>query len=163
MTFRTLFAVCMLAAAWPAVAPAQAPDAARRAAAKEMMQVAGAASQFEQVMPLMAGQLSETFKNLAPDKAAEIDDVLRQLMPRFMHRKNELLDQIAGLYAAELDLDELKGIVAFYKSPAGAKFASVQPGILRQSMVIGQRWGRSIGSEFAEEVRRELKKRGIDL
>jgi len=43
------------------------------------------------------------------------------------------------------------------------KFASVQPKILRESMTLGQQWGQRIGAEFAEEARRELKRRGIDL
>lgn len=52
MTYRVLFVVLtLLAAAAPGVSRAQAPDAARIAAAKEMMQLAGAAAQFDQVMP----------------------------------------------------------------------------------------------------------------
>jgi hypothetical protein len=39
----------------------------------------------------------------------------------------------------------------------------VQPGIMRQSMVLGQRWGQQIGIEFDAEAKRELKKRGIEL
>jgi hypothetical protein len=150
-------------AALSGTSSAQAPDKARLAAAKQMMEMAGSAAQFDQVMPLMSQQMSQAFKNLAPGSATEIDDVFRQLVPRFVARKGELLDQIAALYATEMTLDELNAIVAFYKSPAGEKFSSVQPKILRESMALGQRWGQRIGAEFAEEARRELKKRGIDL
>ncbi len=166
MTYRALLiVVTMLAAlaALPGMSSAQAPDAARIAAAKQMMDVAGSAAQFDQVMPLMSQQMSQAFKNIAPGNATEIDDVFRQLVPKFIERKGELLDQIATLYATEMTLDELNAIVAFYKSPAGVKFASVQPKILRNSMALGQRWGQKIGAEFADEARRELKKRGIDL
>lgn len=166
MTYRALLiVVTMLAAlaALPGMSSAQAPDAARIAAAKQMMEVAGSAAQFDQVMPLMSQQMSQAFKNIAPGNATEIDDVFRQLVPKFIERKGELLDQIATLYATEMTLDELNAIVAFYKSPAGVKFASVQPKILRDSMALGQRWGQKIGAEFADEARRELKKRGIDL
>ena len=166
MTYRALLiVVTMLAAlaALPGMSSAQAPDAARIAAAKQMMDVAGSAAQFDQVMPLMSQQMSQAFKNIAPGNATEIDDVFRQLVPKFIERKGELLDQIATLYATEMTLDELNAIVAFYKSPAGVKFASVQPKILRDSMALGQRWGQKIGAEFADEARRELKKRGIDL
>ena len=166
MTYRALLiVVTMLAAlaALPGMSSAQAPDAARIAAAKQMMDVAGSAAQFDQVMPLMSQQMSQAFKNIAPGNATEIDDVFRQLVPKFIERKGELLDQIATLYATEMTLDELNAIVAFYRSPAGVKFASVQPKILRDSMALGQRWGQKIGAEFADEARRELKKRGIDL
>ncbi len=163
MIRRALFVAVMMLAALSGTSSAQAPDKARLAAAKQMMEMAGSAAQFDQVMPLMSQQMSQAFKNLAPGSATEIDDVFRQLVPRFVARKGELLDQIATLYATEMTLDELNAIVAFYKSPAGEKFASVQPKILRESMALGQRWGQRIGAEFAEEARRELKKRGIDL
>jgi hypothetical protein len=38
-----------------------------------------------------------------------------------------------------------------------------QPEIIRQSMSAGQIWGQRIGAELDAEMRRELKKRGIDL
>jgi len=163
MIHRALFIAVTMLAALPGMSSAQTPDTTRIAAAKQMMEVAGSAAQFDQVMPLMSQQMSQAFKNLAPGSATEIDDVFRQLVPKFIERKGELLDQIATLYATEMTLDELNAIVAFYKSPVGAKFASVQPKILRDSMALGQRWGQKIGEELADEVRRELKKRGIDL
>jgi hypothetical protein len=163
MIHRALFIAVTILAALPGMSSAQTPDTTRIAAAKQMMEVAGSAAQFDQVMPLMSQQMSQAFKNLAPGSATEIDDVFRQLVPKFIERKGELLDQIATLYATEMTLDELNAIVAFYKSPVGAKFASVQPKILRDSMALGQRWGQKIGEELADEVRRELKKRGIDL
>ena len=161
-------AVAVAAALWVlfALAPparAQGPEAARLAAAKEMMQVAGVAKQFDEVMPLLARQLSQSFVALSPDKAFEIREVFDQLVVRFVDRKSELIDQIATLYAEKLELEDLSAIIGFYKSPAGVKFIGVQPDIMRQSMIFGQRWGAQIGRELEEEARRELKKRGIQL
>jgi hypothetical protein len=144
-------------------AAAQAPDAARLAAAKEMMQAAGAARQFDQVMPTLAAQLSRSFIAVAPDKAAQIREVFSQLMVRFTDRKNELMDQIAQLYAEKLTAEEMTAVTAFYRSPAGAKFVAIQPELMQQAMLIGQRWGENLGREIEEEARRELKKRGIEL
>jgi hypothetical protein len=142
---------------------AQAPDPARVAAAKEMMEVAGSVRQFDELMPVIAAQMSQNYMRLVPDKSKEIAEVFQQLVPRFIEKKAVLLDQIAGLYAAELTLDELNGIAAFYKSPIGAKFSAVQPSIIRQSMALGQRWGQQIGIDLDAEAKRELKKRGIEL
>lgn len=142
---------------------AQDSDAARIAAAREMMDVAGVAKQFDEVMPLLAEQLSRGFVAVAPEKAAEIREVFSQLAVRFVDRKGELIEQIAALYAHHLTLEEIVGIVAFYKSAVGAKFMSVQPQVMRQSMMLGQRWGAQIGQEIEQEARKELKKRGIDL
>jgi hypothetical protein len=142
---------------------AQAPDAARLAAAREMMEVAGVAKQFDELMPLLAQQLSQSFVAVAPEKADEIRQVFAQLPAKFIDRKGELIDQVAGLYAQELSVEELAAVSAFYKSPAGARLLAVQPQIARQSLALGQRWGAQIGREIELEARKELKKRGIEL
>ena len=155
--------VILLSLAAPPTTRAQAPDAARLAAAKNLMDVAGVAKQFDEMMPLLIRQLTQSFVSVAPDRAEEIRQVFAQLNTRFIDRKGELIDQIAVVYAERLTLDDLAAIVAFYTSPAGIRFVSAQPDIMRQSMMLGQRWGAQIGREIEEEARRELKKRGIDL
>jgi hypothetical protein len=165
MPKRALLTLAALLA-WALVAApgrAQAPDAARLAAAKDMMQIAGVAKQFDEMVPLLANQLSGSFVALAPDKADEIREVFRQLAVRFVDRKGELIDQVAALYAEQLSAEDLGAVVAFYKSPAGTRFVAVQPQIMREAFVLGQRWGAQIGREIEEEARKELKKRGIDL
>jgi uncharacterized protein len=155
------FALLASILSWPA--GAQAPDPARISAAREMMEVAGVAKQFDELMPLLVQQLSQSFMAVAPEKAEEIRQIFAQLPAKFIDRKGELIEQVAGLYAQELSVEELLAVSAFYKSPAGAKLLSVQPQIARQSMALGQRWGAQIGREIEQEARKELKKRGIEL
>jgi hypothetical protein len=158
-----VLALALIASLSPSPFKAQAPDAARLAAAREMMEVAGVAKQFDELMPLLAQQLSQSFVAVAPEKADEIRQVFAQLPAKFIDRKGELIDQVAGLYAQELSVEELAAVSAFYKSPAGARLLVVQPQIARQSMALGQRWGAQIGREIEQEARKELKKRGIEL
>jgi hypothetical protein len=165
MSYRAVAAAAALFAlmALPAPGHAQAPDAQRLAAAKELMQIAGVAKQFDEAMPYLTKQLAESFVAVAPDKAAEIREVFAQLAVKFVDRKGELIDQIAAVYADKLALEDLTAIIGFYKSPAGVKCITVQPDILRQSMMLGQRWGVQLGREIEQEGREELKKRGIPL
>ena len=163
MTKRMSLLAAVLLALFVPGAVAQAPDAARLAAAKEMMNVAGVARQFDEVMPLLTRQLSEGFVAVAPERADEIREVFKQLSVKFIDRKGELMDQVAAVYAEQLTHDELTAIAAFYRSPAGTKFIAIQPQVMRQAMALGQRWGAQLGREIEEEARRELKKRGIEL
>ena len=119
MSHRALLLAWTLLAlvATPAPLYAQAPDAPRLAAAKELMQVAGVAKQFDEVMPLLAQQLSESFVAVAPDKADLIREVFAQMAIKFVDRKGELIDQIAVLYAEKLTLEDLTAVIGFYKSP----------------------------------------------
>lgn len=165
MSYRALAAAAALLAllALPAPVRAQAPEADRIAAAKELMQIAGVAKQFDEVMPYLTRQLAQSFMAVAPDKANEIREVFSQLAIKFVDRKGELIDQIAAVYAEKLAMEELSALIAFYKSPAGMKFVAVQPDIMRQSMMLGQRWGAQLGHEIEQEARDELKKRGVPL
>jgi hypothetical protein len=165
MSHRALVLATALFALLPLPSPvrAQAPDAGRLAAAKELMETAGVAKQFDEIMPYLTRQLAESFVAVAPDKAGEIRDVFAQLAVKFVDRKGELIDQIAGVYAEKLTVEELSALVGFYRSAAGMKFVAVQPDIMRQSMMLGQRWGAQLGREIEQEAREELKKRGVPL
>jgi len=138
-------------------------DPARLAAAKELMEVAGSAKQFDAAAPLLTQQLESVFVKLRPEHAAKIKDIFRMIPERFSQRKQELLDQIAVLYAERLTADELNEIVKFYKSPIGSKFVRMQPELVQQSMVLGQIWGRKIGQEIDQEARKQLKEQGVSI
>ena len=133
------------------------------AAAKEVLAFAGSARQFETIMPLMSRQLEASFLKLQPGHSAEIHEIMSRVIERASGRKQELADNIAVLYAERMTADELRQIVAFYKSPAGTKLLQVQPEIIQQSVAIGQIWGKKIGEEIREEVRKELRNRGIPI
>src|SRR6476659_8522980 len=159
-----LLAIAIAALAIAAItAPtrAQAPDPARLAAAKDMMEASRVDKQFEQVIPLLLDRLKESFRTIAPDKRGVIDGVFEQMQSKFISRRGELLDEIAVLYAQRLEAAEMKAVAEFYRSPVGAKLIEAQPQIMQQSMMAGQRWGQRIGREIEEEARRELKRRGV--
>jgi hypothetical protein len=145
------------------VARAQAPDPDRLAAAKEMMDASRVDRQFAQVIPLLLDRLKESFSRVAPERREIIENVFQQMQSRFVSRRGELLDEIAALYAQRLEAAEMRAVAEFYKSPVGSKLIDVQPEIMQESILAGQRWGARIGREIEEEARRELKRRGVDL
>ena len=156
--------VAILSVTVPAASFAEkAADPARLAAAKELLVVVGSAKQFDVVVPLITQQLENAFVSLKPDHATEIKDVFRAIPEKFSQRKQELLDQIAALYAEKLTADEINEIIRFYKTPIGAKFIQLQPELVQQSMQLGQAWGRKIGQEIEQDVRKQLKDRGVPI
>jgi hypothetical protein len=161
-----ILALAFLALALPAVASvaqAQAPDPERLAAAKEMMDASRVDRQFAQVIPLLLDRLKESFSRVAPERREIIENVFEQMQSKFVSRRGELLDEIAVLYAQRLEAAEMRAVAEFYRSAVGSKLIDVQPEIMQQSMLAGQRWGARIGQEIEEEARRELKRRGVDL
>ena len=142
-------------------APAADPD--RLAAARELLDATGSAKQFEAALPMLVNQIQGLFLQMKPAAEKDIREVFVEMAKRFSDRKQEVFDEIAVLYAQKLSAEELRQIAAFFKSGVGAKFVTLQPELVQQSMLIGQRWGQKIGQEVEADVRKELKKRGIDL
>jgi uncharacterized protein len=138
-------------------------DAARIAGAKDMMAAAGVSKQFDTVMPLIFNQMKGLFLQQHPTQQKPLSEIFDGLLVRMSARKQELIDEIAVLYAQKLTVEEMKEITRFYSTGAGAKFIQLQPELAGQSAAIGQRWGQKLGAEVEQEVRREAKKRGMEL
>lgn len=138
-------------------------DTERLAAAKSLLEAIGAAKQFDAVMPLMMAQMQDSFMQMSPEHGQEIREVMTQLADRFSKRKSELFDQIAPLYSERFTAVEMGELTKLFGSGIGAKFIQLQPEMVQQSMLIGQRWGEKIGQEIDREMRDELAKRGIKI
>ena len=70
-------------------------------------------------------------------------------------RAPQLEDILAAVYDRHFTADELRQLLAFYRSPIGRKMLSEQPGILRESMAAGQQWGQKVGAEVGEQLAAE--------
>jgi uncharacterized protein len=140
-----------------------AADPSGVAAAKDLLLAMGSMQQFEVAINSMSKGMAQAFKQQAPAKGKEIDEVMDLMAAKFNARKEEVLAMVAPLYAEKFTVQELTEIGAFYKTPIGQKMIATQPEILQKSMQLGMAWGQSIGREVEVEARKELKKRGIDL
>jgi len=160
---RVLIAVLVSAIFSHSAMAQQRPSDDAMAAARAFVEASGAAAQFDQVMPLLADQMSKAFRSLAPDRTREINEVMGEVVKRFTTRKAELIDEIAAIYAEKLAAADLREITRFYQTGAGRRMIEVLPEVTRRAAAVGQTWGQRIGAEIADEMRRELRKRGIDL
>ncbi len=160
---RCLLVAVLLITTLGHVASAQQRSEEAMSAARDFVEASGASTQFDQVMPLLANQMTQAFIGLAPDRASEIREVMAEVVTRFTARKAELVDEIAAIYADKLSADDLREITKFYQAGAGRRMVEVLPEITRRAAAVGQAWGQRIGAEIAAETRRELKRRGVDL
>jgi hypothetical protein len=161
-------AIAAVGCAWLVVstlAQAQKPgvDPLRVESAKAMMASAGVSKQFDTIMPLIFKQMQGIFLHQHPTQQKQLTEVFDSVLARMSARKQELIDEIAVLYAQKLTAEEMKEITRFYSTGVGAKFIQLQPELAGQSALIGQRWGQKLGAEVEQEVRREAKKRGMEL
>lgn len=64
----------------------------------------------------------------------------------------ELTKMLVPVYSKHLSLEDLKELIIFYESPVGKKYAKSTPLIMKESMEVGQEWGRKIGEKFAKKM-----------
>jgi hypothetical protein len=81
-------------------------------------------------------------------------------MERMIDRLDEVVDQIAALYASTFSAQELREAAAFYRGPTGQRLVEKQPLITQESLAIGQKFGQAVAGELQGRIVEELRKRG---
>jgi hypothetical protein len=153
-------AIVLVMASPMANAQQQQPSAAAMATAKELIAVTGATTLFS---PLIAGVVEQAkvlFLQQDPSLSKDLNEISTQIRTDLTPRFSELTDEVARLYATNFSEQELKDILAFYKSPAGQKLLAQQPKVVDASMKFAQDWANKLSDQVIAKMRDELKKRG---
>lgn len=147
----------------PAAFAQAQPTPAALASAKELVTVMGSMTLFN---PLIAGVVEQAkllFLQQNPGLSKDLNEISNQLRTELAPRFGELTEEVARLYATEFTEQELKDIVAFYKSSAGQKMLQQQPKVIDGSMRFAQNWANALSDYVIGKMRDELKKRGHSL
>ena len=76
------------------------------------------------------------------------------MMPMFyegaLKRANELSDTIATIYAGNFTAEELREVIAFYRTPTGQKLLARQA--MQQSMTAGEEVGRAVMNDVLQQM-----------
>ena len=156
-------AVAVVAFGAGAHAQSQKPSAASLQVAKQLMTVTHATSLFN---PLIAGVVEQAklfFLQQNPNLGKDLNDVAAKLRTELKPRFSEISNEVALLYAQNFTEQELKDILAFYKSPAGQKLLQRQPKVIESSMKFAQTWANKLSDEVITKMREEMKKKGHKL
>ena len=66
---------------------------------------------------------------------------------------NELIEISIPSYDKHMTHDDIKQLLKFYNSPIGKKLIEKQPLILRDSMIVGQKWGMELNRRIQERIK----------
>jgi uncharacterized protein len=146
-----------------AQAQAPAPSAAAVATARDLVETKGGGAMFDPVIISVVEQTKAALLQTSPQLAKDLNDVAQQLRVEFAPRRDQLIAEAAKLYAERFSEQELKDILAFYKSPIGRKMNSVEPQVLDQTFNYIQDWGQRTSEEVMNRFRAEMKKKGHNL
>jgi hypothetical protein len=149
----------------PAYLPNTAPvPDAKFAMARELVQISGIDRGFQGFVPEMLRELNGNITRTRPELIADMNKVMQEvIVPEFNKRTDEMTDQAARIVAVSMTDDELKGTLAFLKTPAGKKYVEMQPQVMNGVIKSLDAWNRQLSVEMMDRVRAEMKKKGHDL
>jgi uncharacterized protein len=155
----------LLALVLAALSPAQAqqPSANAIALAKEIIIVKGGNAIYDPVIPQIVNQARTVFLQSNPLLGKDLGEVAAKLQAEYTPRTAELINDGAALYASKFTEQELKDVLAFYKSPVGRKVIAQEPVILDQSSSNVDQWANKVAQEIIAKFRNEMRRRGHEI
>jgi hypothetical protein len=142
---------------------AQPPSSAALAAARELVEAARTAEQFQSLLPLIVQQMKPAVVQGRPEVERDYDKIMPLLMEAANQQVARLADEVAGIYARNFAVEELRELTAFLRTPTGRKFLDMTPIIAQESMSMGQKFEQRVAQELQTRIREELRKRGHNI
>jgi hypothetical protein len=141
------------------LSPAKAADI------KRLLDVTGSAKIGLQFATALSEQMFRNLQAARPDIPDRALTVMQQELIALLSEKipapGGLMDQLVPIYATHFTHEEIKELLAFYRTPVGMKAVATLPQVLRESMEVGQRWGQALGPEIQRRVSTALEREGL--
>jgi len=127
---------------------AEEPDAARLAAAKDLLEATGTAKQMDGMIAAMAKGFEQGAAGTGqPEAAKAATREFGDYMKRFSAYREQMITDFAALYAERFTAEELKAIADFYRNGPGAKFIAAMPELMQAGAQIGMKYSQKVLEE----------------
>jgi hypothetical protein len=152
------------APAQKAAAPAQnTPPPGAIAAAKEILLLKNAHAVYQGAVVATIQNVKNSLLQSNINLQRDIEEISLKLARDLSGRESEIGEGMATIYATNFGEQELKDLLAFYRSPLGKKSLEMEPKSIEASLNFMRNWGEDLAQEINERFRDEMKKRGKDL
>lgn len=139
------------------------PSANAMKIAREILDLKNSGYLFQPMVPGVIERVKSMLLQTNPTLKKDLDDVAANLRKVYAPRFNELMTDIAWLYASRFSEAELKEILTFYRTPTGKRVIEFEPKVFDDAMLGLPKWQEKLSEEVIARFRAEMKKRGHDL
>lgn len=162
-----VLALCMPASAQQkqaAPAPAlKACSAGAKDSADQILKFKNASALYANIIPNLVLQTKEALLSANLNYQKDLNEVATIVNQSFQGREKEVGEGMAQVYCNEFSEQELKDLVAFYKTPLGQKLLLSEPRAIQFSMVYMNQWAQNFAETVNAAFRAEMRKRGKQI
>jgi uncharacterized protein len=133
------------------------------AAAKEILAMKNASAMYAAAVPNIVAQTKDQLLQNNLNYQKDLNEVAVIVAQKLNGREKEIGDGMAQVYANQFTEQELKDLVAFYKSTLGQKLLSTEPKAIQLSMGYMNQWAQQFAEIVNGEFRAEMRKRGKQI
>ncbi len=143
-----------------AVPPANEAAVPADTLARELSRLTHARRQLLGMMPMIAGNVRQLMTATNPKLGRDFDEALPFIVGTMLNRATKFEELIVASYLRHFTRDELKTMVDFFTSDSGRKLVELQPLMTQELAQASEPMSREMSREFADLMRKELRKRG---
>ena len=147
----------------PASRAAGAPSQASIALARELLELKGGQQMFEGMVNGVIESAKNSFLPNNPNLNRPLNEVAVQLRKDFEVKKLELANEVARVYARRFTEQELRELLAFYKTTLGRKVLSEESLAVEDGFKRAQDWTNEFSDQVLTKMRAEMRKKGYEL
>jgi hypothetical protein len=152
-------AIACLALTHSAQAQAQ-PTLTAVTLAQQLLELKGGLAAFDPAIDGVIIHHRSILLQINPNSTRDVDATVQLMRADVAARRQELHNEIALGYASVFSEQDLKDIIAFYKTPLGKKIVENEPKAGEASAKRAQLWIDKYAEEVMSKMRVEMKKRG---
>lgn len=118
-----------------------------KASLKKMMRVTGSEGAYKGIVEQMMSMSKKQQPNVPDGFWEEITAEMNK------NTFDQVIDRMLPVYKKHLTEADLLGLIAFYDTPVGKKFAEKSPLIAVESMSASQEWARELSEKIMERIK----------
>lgn len=136
----------------------------KRADIERLLVMTNAFSVGKQMSAAVVGILTQNLKKNRPDISQNVLDLLpAEVAATFDENIGSLKEDLIPIYHKHFTGPEIKEIILFYSTELGQKTIQVMPSLMQEGMIVGQKWGESLGPKINQRVTARLRKQGVKI
>jgi hypothetical protein len=114
----------------------RADEASKSAKAEELLQLTQGDQMMKMMEPMMKGMRAQMDKDMSAEQRAKVGEMQGKMMELVAGSLSKVKPALVKVYTDTYTEEEIDGILAFYKSPAGKGFLQKMPEVMQRSMPV---------------------------